>query len=499
MCGSYKIWIILILSGISACKNHSYPDLPAETFSDVVVPDSIEVLIPTFRGNQERNYYGTGRIDRLEVIWKFWLGKGMTTISRKTGKKEWAGAGWTGQPLLVKVKDDTFLIQGAYDHHLRKIDISNGKEMWKFDFGDVVKGTGTLWRNPYSDHPDSSFLIFQGSRMGEDHFLDSEHIPSFRAISFYSGKELWKYDVPLTASYSRDTDGSAIVWRDTLYIGLENGWFALFNPDPSKAVFTDSMVQPQLYSKHVLYNKKDIKLHGGNLVTESSPAVLKDRIYIASGSGHVYGYNMDKGFMDWDFYIGSDIDGSVVVTGDSCLLVSVEKQYIKGSGGLFKLDPSRPPDSCVIWFQPTGNIPYAGWEGGIIGTAAINDRYTGDSLPKLAVATGIDGYTYIVRHDSTLRKSRSAGPDGKKRYHLPFSVKKLRTGPSISSPVITADRLLVPGYNGLFLYAYDKNLNFTLLDYKPGCFEAAPILYGRSAYIADRSGFLYRLGELSAK
>mgnify|MGYP001453256009 FL=1 len=79
-------------------------------------------LINTFLGNWERNYYGKDAPDALGLVWKHFLGKGETVISRKSGSREWAGAGWTGQPLLVNENGRLFLIQGAYDHHLKKIE-----------------------------------------------------------------------------------------------------------------------------------------------------------------------------------------------------------------------------------------------------------------------------------------------------------------------------------------------------------------------------------------
>ena len=40
------------------------------------------VIIGTFLGNEKRNYYGNRAPDTLEVIWKHYLGKGETVISR---------------------------------------------------------------------------------------------------------------------------------------------------------------------------------------------------------------------------------------------------------------------------------------------------------------------------------------------------------------------------------------------------------------------------------
>jgi len=35
--------------------------------------DSINIIISTFLGNEERNYYGDSLPDKLDVLWKFYL------------------------------------------------------------------------------------------------------------------------------------------------------------------------------------------------------------------------------------------------------------------------------------------------------------------------------------------------------------------------------------------------------------------------------------------
>ena len=144
--------------------------------------DSVVALIPTFLGNAQRNYYGNDPPGNLEIKWKLFLGKGKTVISRKIGEKEWQGAGWTGQPLLIKEKQEYFLIQGAYDHQLKKIRASDGHIVWEYAFDDVIKGTGSIWHKPDYSEKHNRLVILQGSRLGVGNYLDSKHIPSYRAV-----------------------------------------------------------------------------------------------------------------------------------------------------------------------------------------------------------------------------------------------------------------------------------------------------------------------------
>jgi outer membrane protein assembly factor BamB len=464
-----------------------------------IINSNVEVLSGTFRGNSGRNFYGNQAPSRLDVIWKFHLGEGETVISRRLGSRIWAGAGWTGQPLLVREGRDTFLIQGAYDHRLHKIDATSGKEVWSYSFDDVVKGTGTIWENPKAKNPENSLIILQGSRLGVGNYLDANHVPSYRAISYYTGEELWRLDVRWTSSYSRDVDGSCLLLKDTTYIGLENGIFMVLNPDPEKAAIRDSMLQPKIVQESYLYNKEDVESHNKNVVTESSPALLGNRIYISSGSGHVYGYNLLTRKIDWDFFTGSDMDGSVVVTKDSCLLVSLEKQYIKGRGGVFKLDPGMPEDLSVKWYFEVGDTAYESWEGGVIGTVGINDFYVPEEAPHLVAIQALDGFTYILEHQKIDSTESSTGPDGFKKYQTPVLVTKLETGPSISSPVFTSDKLMTAGYAGIYLFSYNENLIFKRLDFFNLMVEASPVIWGGRAWLAGRDGFLYCFGENNTK
>jgi len=454
-----------------------------------------EVIIGTYLGNEQRNYYGNRAPGKLDVIWKHYLGKGETVISRRLGSRTWAGAGWTGQPLLVKEKEELFLIQGAYDHHLKKISAATGGIIWEYAFDDVVKGTGSLWQNSKAKHPDDALLILQGSRLGVGNFLDTPHIPSYRAISYFTGKELWRLDVKWTDSYSRDADGSALVLGDTAYIGLENSLFTVLNPDPARAAMKNGMLQPEIIQERKLYKQADVTAHRYNVVTESSPSLLGNHIYVASGSGHVWGYNLLSRELDWDFYTGSDMDGSVVVTDDSCLMVSVEKQYIKGPGGAFKLDPSRSPEEAVIWYQPVGDSSFSSWEGGVIGSIGITDKYRPGAAVQYAAFVGIDGYLRVVDHKRTDSSKRVPGPDSIQTYHPPVQIFIAYVGPSISTPVFCGDKLVVAGYHGLRLYSFDNGGNFKLLDKLGPAFESTPVIHDGRIYVASRNGYLYCLGE----
>jgi outer membrane protein assembly factor BamB len=237
--------------------------------------------------------------------------------------------------------------------------------------------------------------------------------------------------------------------------------------------------------------------HGGNLVIESSPCFFNQHVYLTAGSGHVYGYNLQTGKIDWDFYIGADLDGSPVVTGDSCLLVTIEKQYITGQGGVLKLDPRQDPRQAVVWFFPTGNDTLLSWAGGVVGSAGINDKTKLAADQSLCAFSGIDGYLYVVKHRQiNSEQGKIPGPDGKTYYPQPVLVFKKEIYPSISTPIFIGRKLIAAGYGGLYLFEFDAELNFKLLAKRiKSAFESTPIVADKKIYIGSRDGYLYCFGD----
>jgi outer membrane protein assembly factor BamB len=258
----------------------------------------------------------------------------------------------------------------------------------------------------------------------------------------------------------------------------------------------DDMLQPEIYQELPLYESTDVIAHKNNVVTESSPCLLDGKIYVASGSGHVMGYDLLRKEIVWDFYIGSDIDGTAVVTGDSCLLVSVEKQYISGQGGVFKLNPKKHPEEAVVWYFPVENHEYASWEGGIIGSVGINDNYNDGTLPYIAAFSAIDGSLYVVNHRELAPDTLVLGPDSTTLYSTPLLLHRKRIGPSISTPIIVNDKIIAASYHAIYLLQYNQKLEFRQLDKFVTTFEATPVVHNKRVYIASRDGYFYCLGNV---
>jgi outer membrane protein assembly factor BamB len=455
-----------------------------------------EPLIHTYLGNENRNYYGNNAPERLDLIWKLYLGEGISPAYGNPNKV-WKGAGWTGQPLYIREGDKNFLILGAFDYNLKKINAETGEIVWEYAFDDIIKGSATFCEISDQADPEKRYVIIQGSRRGIDNTIDAEYCPSLRGISHLTGKELWRMNVSQTDSYSRDADGSALFVNDTAYLALENGLFTVFSPDADKQEMRNGMMQPKIYKQIQYYNEADMKIRGDGLESESSPTLLNNVIYTPSGSGHVYGYSIDEGKNVFDLNLKTDLNGSAPRTNDNCLIIPVEKEGIEGPGGAMKIDPSKPADECVLWFYPTENRKWIHWEGGLIGSVAVNDAYISDNERHIAAFIDVAGWLHVVEHKVLEPNMKSIGPDGKTLYPVPKLLFKTKLKSGISSPIIVNDKLIAPADGGIYLYRMDlEKEKFTLLDSLMNIeIDATPIAADGKIFVAVRDGYLYCFGE----
>lgn len=481
----------------------------AQSLLSVLDPE-IELLVPTFLGNEQRRFYGRGIPEKLKEIDRFPLGTGVTYLG--STRKVWSGAGWTGQPTITRDRGKTYLVIGSYNHSLRKIDFETLEEVWNYKFNDVIKGSSSVYIDKTAEE-DNRIVVLQGSRSS---LARGGIAPSFRAVSFRTGKEIWKLNIRRTASYSQDNDSSALYLGDGLiFNAAENGIGYFLNSSTKTAEKKLGFLQPKILSEVKLYANGDSSRQGGNLVTESSPSRLGDRIFIASGSGHIYGIDLKTRQIDWDFFTGSDIDGSAIISQSGHLFCAIEKQYIRGNGGVLKLNPNRKPADSVEWFLPTKNQKFNTWEGGIVGSASLNDEYNPDNFPAIFATNAIDGYLYIGSQNITTGK-KVKGPLGTGSYDTPLILAQEKIGASISTPIFTDGyKLITAGYNGVYLFNLyweearegqgntipnQKGEYYRLRiekkeHFKPGIsFESTPVVWDNRVVICGRDGWLYILG-----
>lgn len=467
------------------------------------------IKVASFLGDETRRYYGEGPVpEKLEVIWRASIGSGTTggTARSKGEPVVWAGTGWTGQPALVREGGKLYLLVGGFDHNLVKIDAETGTELWAYRFDDVIKGSPTVFRMPDTGR----LAVVCGSRRGFPRAIGDPSIAPVRCVDFETGQELWRMTAPTSKSYSRDADSSPILIGDTLFVAIETGH--VYAVDPTTTEQRGGYRWPVVKAQQLLLGSNPAG-HGGNLVLESSPSVIGDTLYLASGAGDVYGLSLADLSVTWNYWIGSDLDGSPVTTEDGFILQAVEKQYIPGNGGVLKLDPRKPPAEAVSWFFPTGNRAFGDWQGGIIGSVSVNDEYgSAQSRPALASFIGIDGNLYVVSQDET--DGTTLTPQGTQTAPVPTLVFKDNVGGAISTPIMVDNYVIAAGYDALvhvYRIDYEAPGGVPLKDRSGrewlvgvtevatfsggGSFESTPIVWQGRIYIGSRNGFFYCLGD----
>lgn len=463
--------------------------------------------------------YGAGSApERLDVLWKLRLGSGWTSGKHDGDPPgQWAGSGWTGQPALVVDHGHPYLIVSGYDHRLRRVDALSGSVVWAYRFDDIIKSSASVIANPHATGDEDRYIVFAGSRRGYPGKLASPDVAPYRALSWGTGKELWRLPVPQTTCYSRDCDGSGLYLDGREYIGVESGW--MYALDPFATTPWRGHRRPTIVARRLLLGDGRATAHAANLVLEASAAAVGERLYIASGAGHVYGLRRSDLAVVWDYYVGSDLDGTTVPTASGKLLVAVEKQYIKGHGGVLCLDPSRAADKATVWFFPTGDRKVGEWRGGVVGSVAVNDASNRDGRkPALAAFNAIDGYLHVVSQD-TPATATVKGPDRQPGLATPVEVGRFWDGGSISTPLLFGDTIVAAGYDQrVHLYHVDfaparkgdagalpsargdgrywtVKIRETAQFVAGGGFESTPVLWDGRVYIGCRDGWFYCLGD----
>lgn len=456
--------------------------------------EDIVLVHPTYLGGPRRDSAGPGPApDKLDVLWRVKIGSGQTRLP--TGSMAtWSGTGWTGQPTLIVHDGRPFVVVGGYDHGLRRIDADTGEVLWRAQLDDVIKGTNSIFYDA-SRAAGDRLVVVSGSRRGVDRELGDPAIAPLRAFSFASGAELWRMPVPRTANYSQDVDASPLYVDGRLIVAVEPGYVLALDPvrtEPGPEGHSAPVVlarSPELWSANDVASRP--WMGGANLALEGSPAVLGERIYIASSSGHVYGLNRRTLEIEWDFAPGGDFDSTVTVTRDGKLLVGMERQYAS-RGGTFLLDPDKPPAEAVEWFFPTEDRGVGEWQGGVVGSVALHEH------EPLAAFCSVDGFVYVVRTD--VLDGDAVGWDGATRVPTPALVFRARIGGSISTPAFSGNRMVVAGFdNTVRLYSLDTAGGYAVREIDTftggGPFESTPLVYNGRVYIGCRDGFFYCLGE----
>jgi outer membrane protein assembly factor BamB len=432
-------------------------------------PAPAAVGLLTFRGNPTRSFYGSGPLPAAPlVLWQYpRLPQermcSMSTVGRETSK--WCGTGWTGQPAVVERDGRTWVIFGAYDGAVHFLDGATGRRLLPdFRTGDIVKGSVTV-------DPDGYPLVYVGSRDN-----------AFRVIAIDRAvpTELWRIEADdvSPALWNDDWDGSGLISDGYLLEGGENSQFHVVELNRSYGADGLAAVDPVLAFHAPGW---DAELLAGiadhEVSIEGSVALAGGVAWFANSGGLVQGWDV-SGLADgtapervFRFWMGDDVDATVVVDADGMLYVGAEWERHTARarlvGQIVKLDPSRP--NPVVWSVADRVADVAGvWATPALWADLVIVATDGGRL------LGIDRATGRIRWTKALPR------------------------PLWQSPVVVDGVLLQGDCHGV-LHAYD--LADTAVDppelwrvQLPGCIESTPAVWNGRIYVGTREGHLYAIG-----
>ena len=431
-----------------------------------------------FRGNPTRTYYGVGPVpDEPEILWRY-PDRTMCAQATKGGETvTWCGTGWTGQPLVWERPDGiTEVIFGAYDRNVHFVDAETGLPTRpRFEAGDIVKGSPTL-------DPDGYPLLYFGAR---------DNLLRIVALDRDAPTELWARSAyESLVRWNDDWDSNPVIVDDVMYEGGENGWFYAFRLNRGYGEDGLVTVFPEVLIEFPTWNDELLRREGGNQVSvENSAALFEDRVFFANSAGRVMGLDI-SGISEagageapppvvFDFWVGEDVDATIVVDGDGYIYAAAEQELFSARGRevgqLMKLDPARPDDP-LVWSAAVP--PRGGGDGGIWATPALGD-----------------GVLYAATHPGELLAVDMETGEVVWRDEI---------GPHAwSSPVLIGSTLVVAVGCGILggLRAYEVSsprqpipLWETSLP-SGACIESTPVVWKGRIYVGSRDGYFYAFGE----
>ena len=212
---------------------------------------------------------------------------------------------------------------------------------------------------------------------------------------------------------------------------------------------------------------------------ENSVAIYEGVAYFANSGGRILGVDItgiDAGAAPivFDYWVGEDVDASIVIDADGALYVAAELEEFRTRaeelGQLIKLDPgAADPYVWGVAVPPR----LAGDDGGLWATPALGD-----------------GVLYAATHPGELLAVDTATGEVLWRDEVGHH--------AWSSPVLVDDTLIasVNCEEGGGLRAYDVTdpavpEPLWQIDLETGCIESTPAVWKGGIYVASRDGFFY--------
>jgi hypothetical protein len=440
--------------------------------------------ILTFRGNNERTSPSYGTVDmkqfKPELLWQ-----------KKTSSSSWGGgAGWTGQPAIVKWKPDvlkamnvypkfqnkpgfTEVIYASLDGNVYFLDLESGEETRKpIHIGNPIKGSVSVDSRGYP-------LLYVGEGIPENGTI------GFNLYSLIDQKRLFRM-TGIDSFASRKWgafDSSALFNRleDTLVVGGENGMFYSLKLNTEFDAAMKKLTIKPVVSKYKYF------IAGNNYPgIENSVAVHEDLAFFADNGGSIQALNLSTNAPQWSLPSTDDTDATIVIEEEEGVPylytgTEVDKQGKTGYSYLRKINGFT---GKVVWQTKYACSSLLGSHpvnGGLLATPVIGKREIGNLVIFTLARYGTFNGGLMVALD---KKS------GKEVWKLPME------NYAWSSPVDVYDAL-----GRAYIIQADSVGDVFVISAKSGKLEgkssigtnieATPAIFGDYVVVASRDGKIY--------
>lgn len=463
----------------------------------------------TFRGNNFRNAptYGTADIKdkKLQVVWARAAGDVYAE------KSYWAGAGWTGQPLLVNWPkatkqamglsqaqiDDNGFVEVVYpvvDGKVYRLDLATGTDTKPpIDVGFAFKGTGSIDPRGYPLLYSGMGLNENGAKTGEWRYRIFDLIQN-KEVSGWSGADPaapreWK--PPEETGVWGAFDSSALVnaATDTLIEPGENGLVykvklnAKFDP-----VAKTVSVKPE-FTK-LSYDTPDSSRHG----IESSAAAWRNLMVAGDNDGNIVCWDATTMQVVWTRPTGDDTDATIVMEESDGVpyLYTGNEMDKRGEGtdgkgkdgaksGPITIQKLDARTGKQVWSYSIDAIYNKAANGGLMATPVLGTGEVSDLVFFNIAKTGSDARGTLVALD----KKTGAVAWKRDMAHFGWSSPVLVTGDDGHSYGIVGDS------SGLLhLFNPNTGVDYSTLQLSKNI-EATPAVYGNMLVVGTYAKLLY--------
>lgn len=460
---------------------------------------SVYTKIPgvlTFRGNNFRDapVYGTTDVTekKLQVAWT------QDTGDVYAEGSHWAGAGWTGQPLLVnwptetkqamgltqaQVDDPNFVevIYPVVDGNVYRLDLATGQQTKPpINVGWAFKGTGSIDPRGYP-------LLYSGMGLNENGA--AKGVWRYRIFDLIQNKEVsgWNGSDPGAPRDWGAFDSSALVnaATDTLVEPAENGLVykvklnAKFDP-MAKTV----SVNPEFTKLN--YNTPASSRHG----IESSAAAYRNLMFAGDNDGNIICWDVTTLQVVWVRPTGDDTDATIVLddsqTGGPYIYTGNEMDK-RGEGdnapthGPVTIQKINALTGEQVWQYQVEAVYNKSVNGGLLATPVLGTGEVSDLVFFNIAKTGSDKQGNLVALD----KKTGAVVWNRTLPHFGWSSPVLLTGKDGHTYGVVGD-------SGGVLHLFDPNTgkDFSTLQLSQNI-EASPAVYGNMLVVGTYAKKLY--------